>query len=659
MIGIGAWTWGCWAFLQSNLGLPEGASKPSYIYDLEKVWECFFLLTLLIFIEKFILQLIVTSFHKKAYGDRLYKNERALRILDRLKRVKHTSNPQDFLLKKIKKKRGDKTKDSSTTTQPKQKSDFVPKSIINNYKEDESNTNVKFPSNKEMDTLIAIPPVNIRKEREEEIVETPKEIADEVNNNKRGYFANFAEKMRRPSPKKTEAQEQENIEKLEEAEEEERLDRTMNHFENQNRGKLERRNTDYSSTYSFSLANQSSLFENYKKMVQEKAYQNPITEAKHLAKRIFHNVMGRNPTRQYVIESDFYPFFRTIGDAREAFQLFDVDSNGDISKREMRGGCIRIYRDRKDLTRSMRDMSQATGKLDVILMVITLCIWAIAVMAVFGVNVGTQLMPLWSAFIAASFIFGNSAKDAFESIIFIFVTHPFDTGDRIFIGEENWIVHNVGLMVSTFLKWDGSVIYVKNAVLATQYIINCRRTGRTTEPVDLQISYKTESWKIQALGDHMRKWCNQFPKLYTKDSCDFNINAFENLNRITLSFYIEHTTNWQEASGRWLRHNNFMLELKDELQRLDIKYSYPEQPVVQKFSGDDSDAEGSSQELSRGDDHDKLRRRVPYANSVASRKRANMGSTNNNVFNDFGDNGGDAGAAAGAAATVTLATGLI
>lgn len=31
-------------------------------------------------------------------------------------------------------------------------------------------------------------------------------------------------------------------------------------------------------------------------------------------------------------------------------------------------------------------------------------------------------MPLWSAFIAASFVFGNSAKDAFESIIFVFVT---------------------------------------------------------------------------------------------------------------------------------------------------------------------------------------------------------------------------------------------
>jgi hypothetical protein len=84
-------------------------------------------------------------------------------------------------------------------------------------------------------------------------------------------------------------------------------------------------------------------------------------------------------------------------------------------------------------------------------------------------------MPLWSAFIAASFVFGTSAKDAFEAIIFVFVTvrsiiiyfhiecahlffflflkkkHPFDAGDRVFIGGENWVVHNVGLLVTTFL----------------------------------------------------------------------------------------------------------------------------------------------------------------------------------------------------------------
>lgn len=33
--------------------------------------------------------------------------------------------------------------------------------------------------------------------------------------------------------------------------------------------------------------------------------------------------------------------------------------------------------------------------------------------------------------VATTFIIGNSAKTAFESIIFLFVTHAYDVGDRV------------------------------------------------------------------------------------------------------------------------------------------------------------------------------------------------------------------------------------
>jgi hypothetical protein len=149
---------------------------------------------------------------------------------------------------------------------------------------------------------------------------------------------------------------------------------------------------------------------------------NSTQQAKYLAKKIYTNIVGPDSQRDTIVESDLYPFFRTTKEATFAFGLFDTDGNGDISKRELRSGCIRIYRERKNLTRSMRDLSQATGKLDIILMIVFIIIWAIIVCAAFGVDVGTDLMPLWSAFVAASFVFGTSAKDAFEAIIFVFVT---------------------------------------------------------------------------------------------------------------------------------------------------------------------------------------------------------------------------------------------
>lgn len=438
LVGVGAWAWGTWSFLRWFIQTPEGVQQPPYVGTLERVIESFFLLALLLFIEKFILQLIATAFHKKAYGDRLSKNERALKILGKLKLVKRSS-PQDFLMKRIKrpnnKHRQRKQRSIHATGRP----------IINTNRNASTNEeetikhNVRFPSSDNIDTLIAIPPVGREGEENEDI-----EFADEKNeqshvacdhsDKKLGYLQGIRQRMshhRRADNAEEQGQEKEQVllGQGHQGHQEHPLDQYENQHHNDDHfsspPKIPRSNTAISS-----LSNNSSEYPSYnflrgryQRLVGDSVMQmDPIREAKVLARHIYYNILGPNPTRQYMVESDLYEFFNTHADAKEAFELFDTDMNGDISRHELRAGCVRIYRERKDLARSMRDMTQATGKLDIILLIFFACIWAIVVMAVFGVNVGTELMPLWSAFIAASFIFGNSAKDAFESTIFVFVT---------------------------------------------------------------------------------------------------------------------------------------------------------------------------------------------------------------------------------------------
>lgn len=463
IVAMGAWAWGSWAFIRRRIDKP---SRPAYVITLEYVWECFFILTLFLFVEKFLLQFIVTSFHKKAYGDRFQQNERALKILDKLKKVKRTC-PQDFLLKRIRKPKrnggatGSKYTGGETEyiyrpadyknlrTTSNQSNTSIHKSIMNKRSETPLNDegekqNVRFPSSSNMDTLIAIPPLSQRSsdgpvsqdiELEQRENGDGQDHSSNTSSRKPNVVNNIYQRMvsKKKKPKKTERELREEAEERDEVREEQRLegfDQRRQLFDGDGTPinkkpvrpkQLMRSNTSISSLSTNSSSEKSFLSFGY--LFKENALnQDPIHEAKILAKRIYHNIMGPNPVRHYVVEADLYDFFRTHDDAKEAFRLFDADSNGDISRREMRAACIRIYCERKDLARSMRDMSQATGKLDIILMIFFACIWAIVVMAVFGVDIGTQLMPLWSAFIAASFIFGNSAKDAFESIIFVFVT---------------------------------------------------------------------------------------------------------------------------------------------------------------------------------------------------------------------------------------------
>lgn len=90
-----------------------------------------------------------------------------------------------------------------------------------------------------------------------------------------------------------------------------------------------------------------------------------------MAKRLFE---GLGNTLEYLVPEDFVPYFATKADAEVAFALFDNDGNGDISKKEMRSAVQRIYRERKALKASLQDMGSAVRKLDAVMLAVCLVI---------------------------------------------------------------------------------------------------------------------------------------------------------------------------------------------------------------------------------------------------------------------------------------------
>ena len=121
------------------------------------------------------------------------------------------------------------------------------------------------------------------------------------------------------------------------------------------------------------------------------------------------------------------PAFTTPREAQEAFRVFDQDNNGDISRSELKTAILRIYKERRFLSRSMRDVGVALKTLDQILLLFAFIILFFISLSVFGVNVEQLLTSVYSLGIAASFVFKNAASNMFDAIIFLFVTqwvHP-------------------------------------------------------------------------------------------------------------------------------------------------------------------------------------------------------------------------------------------
>ena len=189
--------------------------------------------------------------------------------------------------------------------------------------------------------------------------------------------------------------------------------------------------------------------------------------------------------------------------------------------------------------------------------------------------------------------------------------------------------------------------------------------------LEIHIAFSTPSHKIRQLEEHMKEWANQYPGLYSINSTSANILNFENQNRLIMSFYFEHTQNWQDPGGRWLRHNNFMMELKDECERLGISYVLPSQPFESNkedqhpnmFDDDDDDNnnnDGNHSGESSAGEQAGARRHHLYMEKPVQQGGGVRGPTGSaGATAAGGGSSGQAGAAAGAAATVAFTTGFM
>lgn len=94
---------------------------------------------------------------------------------------------------------------------------------------------------------------------------------------------------------------------------------------------------------------------------------------------------------------------------------------------------VTIYRDRKSLCHSINDAKQVLKQFDQFfsstVIVITVIVWLLLARIVSA----DLIVFLSTQFLVAAFVFGNVCKNVFESVVFLFVIHPFDVGDRLVV----------------------------------------------------------------------------------------------------------------------------------------------------------------------------------------------------------------------------------
>ncbi|KAJ2262062.1 hypothetical protein GGI01_001825 [Coemansia sp. RSA 376] len=298
--------------------------------------------------------------------------------------------------------------------------------------------------------------------------------------------------------------------------------------------------------------------------------------ASRLARKLFGAL---HSDRDYLVVDDFLPFFEKEEDAIKAFEFFDKDGNGDISKREMRDRVVLIYKERRSLISALNDMSQVVGKLDLFMTIFALVIVLIVALMVFGVDALKTFATIGPLLIGWSFIFGGACKTAFECLIFLFSVHSYDVGDTVVVVGESLTVSKIWLLSTVFFKTDGTYTVYANSQLATMKIQNLRRSKPQSESIIIGLDFNTPSDKIYAIRDRMNEYAEENPRDLISP-VGFNVDLLENTNRVQISVGINYKSNWQDGAKHFSVKTKFAFALRHVIHELGLRYALPLQPVT-------------------------------------------------------------------------------
>nr|XP_043625710.1 mechanosensitive ion channel protein 10-like [Erigeron canadensis] len=184
-----------------------------------------------------------------------------------------------------------------------------------------------------------------------------------------------------------------------------------------------------------------------------------------------------------------------------------IDESGRIEEKSFLNWVVSMYMKSKFLGHSLNDIEEAIMTLrkyvNVQLAIVLFNLWLLLMrIATIKVLMVAQLL------VAVFMRFGCSFKSPLDGMIFVFLKHPFDVGDRCLIDGVQVIVEKVSIFTTVFLRYDNEKISYRNSILATKSITNFNQSPEMTDTVKVDLEASVEN--ISALEAKIKMNANLF-----------------------------------------------------------------------------------------------------------------------------------------------------
>ncbi|XP_047322727.1 mechanosensitive ion channel protein 6-like [Impatiens glandulifera] len=292
-------------------------------------------------------------------------------------------------------------------------------------------------------------------------------------------------------------------------------------------------------------------------------------QAKAAARKIFYNVA--KPSSKHIYLEDLMRFLGKE-EAMKTLRLIEgSNENKGIGKRALKNWVVNVFRERRALALSLNDTKTAVNKLhqmlNIVVGLIVLVIWLL----ILRLATTRFFIFLSSQLLLVAFMFGNTCKMTFEAIIFLFVMHPFDVGDRCEVDDVQMVVEEMNILTTVFLRYDNQKIIYPNSVLATKPISNFYRSPDMGDAIDFCIHVSTPFEKITQMKEKITRYIdNKSEHWYPAPM--IVLRDVEDMNKLKVSVWLSHRMNFQDMGERWARRALLVEEMIKVFRELDIDY---------------------------------------------------------------------------------------
>ena len=297
-----------------------------------------------------------------------------------------------------------------------------------------------------------------------------------------------------------------------------------------------------------------------------------------LARRLYRSfaLEGKPLGSETVLEwMNMSPAFDSDEEAACAFELFDKEANGNLSLEEFAEACVAVGLERKHINSSLQDLDEVVGKLDKIFESLCFLLTLVGAITLLLTETIGIFASLAGTLVACSWLCAASAQDFFQSVVFVFIKHPYDVGDRIYVygnaghslqGDE-FFVKKVSLLYTEFRKLEGLVVQAPNNYINTLFIMNARRSGKVAETIPFRLREGTtaediDRFKQRALDYVTAKQPGFKPNLFIEAL------KLDDTNQVSVNIVIFYKSQVQNERVRMQRRNNILCALmrcaKDE-----------------------------------------------------------------------------------------------